>query len=195
MWLTDTWLADTWAKYILPTDIWPTDISPTYMWLSVIWLRDTWLYLAGRHFATTLLGQGILKGEKSLYCWPPVWLVWNQLYDYWQFLFLCAKQTNSNLSNRRSTVQWYFPFNIPWLGKHCNSHLACRYHYVCVDELSFGQMFFDQKTLSLRKKRLLWKVPIRSQYVARPCQPSPANDATTLSITTLSVTTLSITFE
>ncbi len=21
--------------------------------------------------------QGILKGEESLYCWPPIWLVWN----------------------------------------------------------------------------------------------------------------------
>ncbi len=39
--------------------------------------------------------QGILKGEASLYHWPPVWLVWNQLYDNWQFLFLFAKQTNS----------------------------------------------------------------------------------------------------
>ncbi len=48
------------------------------------------------------------KGEVSLYHWPPVWLVWNQLYDYWQFLFLFAKQTNPNQSNRRSTVQWYF---------------------------------------------------------------------------------------
>jgi len=27
--------------------------------------------------------QGILKGEVSLYHWPPVWLVWNQLYDNW----------------------------------------------------------------------------------------------------------------
>ncbi len=27
------------------------------------------------------INQGILKGEVSLYCWPPVWLVWNQLYD------------------------------------------------------------------------------------------------------------------
>jgi len=45
----------------------------------------------------------------SLYCWPPVCLVWNQLYDNWQFLVLFAKQTNSNQSNRRSTVQWYFP--------------------------------------------------------------------------------------
>jgi len=52
---------------------------------------------------------GNTKGEVSLYCWPPVWLVWNQLYDYWQFLFLFAKQTNPNQSNRRSMVQWYFP--------------------------------------------------------------------------------------
>jgi hypothetical protein len=53
--------------------------------------------------------QGILKGEVSLYHWPPVWLVRNQLYDYWQFLFLLAKQSNPNQSNRRSMVQWYFP--------------------------------------------------------------------------------------
>ncbi len=53
--------------------------------------------------------QGILKGEVSLYRWPPVWLVWNQLYDNWQFLFLFATQTNQNQSNRGSTVQWYFP--------------------------------------------------------------------------------------
>ncbi len=53
--------------------------------------------------------QGILKGEVSLYCWPPVWLVWNQLYDNWQFLFLFTKQAFTNRSNRRSTVQWYFP--------------------------------------------------------------------------------------
>jgi hypothetical protein len=37
-------------------------------------------------------------------------LVWNQLYDNWQLLFLSAKQTNPNQSNRRSVVQWYFPF-------------------------------------------------------------------------------------
>ncbi len=49
--------------------------------------------------------QGILKGEVSLYVWPPVWLVWNQLCDNWQFLFLFAKQTNPNQSNRRSMVQ------------------------------------------------------------------------------------------
>jgi len=39
---------------------------------------------------TIVLSQGILKGEVSLYCWPPVCLVWNQLYDNWQFfVFIC----------------------------------------------------------------------------------------------------------
>ncbi len=64
--------------------------------------------------------QGILKGEVSVYCWPPIWLVWNQLYDYWQFLFLFAKQTNPNLSNRRSMVHWYFPllYSLCWYSLH-----------------------------------------------------------------------------
>ncbi len=54
------------------------------------------------------INKGILKGEVSLCHWPPVWLVWNQLYDNWQFLFLFAKQTNPNQSNMRSKVQWCF---------------------------------------------------------------------------------------
>ncbi len=66
-------------------------------------------------FYSRLVQGIILKGEASLYHWPPVWLVWNQLYGYWQFLFLFAKQTNPNQSNRRSMVQWYFLFSIPWL--------------------------------------------------------------------------------
>ncbi len=61
--------------------------------------------------------QGILKGEVSLYHLPPVWLVWNQLYDNWQFLFLFAKQTNPNQSSRRSTVQWYFTLLV-FLGQN-----------------------------------------------------------------------------
>ncbi len=52
--------------------------------------------------------QGVLKGN-VLYYWPPVWPLWNQLYDNWQFLFLFAKQANPNRSDRRSMVQWYFP--------------------------------------------------------------------------------------
>jgi hypothetical protein len=53
--------------------------------------------------------QGILKGEVWLYCWPPVKLVWNQLYDNLQFLFLFAKQAYQKKSKRRSMVQRYFP--------------------------------------------------------------------------------------
>ncbi len=48
-----------------------------------------------------------LKGK--YHCTIEVWLVWNQLYHKWQFLFLFAKQTNPNQSNRRSTVHWHFP--------------------------------------------------------------------------------------
>ncbi len=62
--------------------------------------------------------QGILHREVSLYHWPPVWLVWNQLYDNWQFLFLFAKWTDPNQSNRRSMVHGYFPFSIPWPKHH-----------------------------------------------------------------------------
>ncbi len=58
--------------------------------------------------------QGTLKWQVSLYPWPPVWLVWNQLFDNGRFLFLFAKRTDPNQQNRRSTVQWYFPFSIPW---------------------------------------------------------------------------------
>ncbi len=55
--------------------------------------------------------QEILKGEVSLYCWPPALLIWNQLYDYRPFLFLFAKQANPNQSKRRSMVKRYFPWH------------------------------------------------------------------------------------
>jgi len=51
-----------------------------------------------------MLNQGILKGEVSLYGWPPVWLAWNQLYDNWQFLFLFAKQA---VQTGQTAGQWY----------------------------------------------------------------------------------------
>jgi len=60
--------------------------------------------------------QGILKWEVSLYRWPPVWLVWDQLYDNWQFLFLFAKRL---IPTSQTGGQWYIdttPFSIPWLG-------------------------------------------------------------------------------
>ncbi len=69
--------------------------------------------------------QGILKGEVLLYCWPPVWLVWNQLYDSWQFLFLFVKQTNPNQSNRRYSDT--SPCSIPWFFK---SHCLLKHHLI-----------------------------------------------------------------
>jgi hypothetical protein len=60
--------------------------------------------------------QGILKGEVSQYHWPPVWLVWNQLYDCWQFLFFYFQ--NRLIQTSQTGGQQYSdtsPFSIPWL--------------------------------------------------------------------------------
>jgi hypothetical protein len=54
----------------------------------------TWYIFQKEEWNALAFNPGILKGEVSLYQWPPVWLVWNQLYDNRQFLFL--------LQNRRS---------------------------------------------------------------------------------------------
>ncbi len=86
-------------------------LFPTTLHL-VIYISNLWFVLIQMYTsfkACCSIVQGILKGEVSLYCWPPVWLVWNQVYDNWQFLFLFAKHAYPNQSNRRSTVQWYFP--------------------------------------------------------------------------------------
>ncbi len=52
--------------------------------------------------------RGILKGEVSLYHWPPVWLVCNQLYDNGQFLFLFAKQTNRIIFKNFFLLVYFF---------------------------------------------------------------------------------------
>ena len=98
---------------------WYSDTSPfSIPWhkYGIIWCRFKIDYqysllksMVDKRKKIQILKQGILKGEVSLYGWPPVWLVWNQLYDNWQFLFLFLKQTNAHQSNRRSMVQWYFP--------------------------------------------------------------------------------------
>ncbi len=70
------------------------------------------LYLAGGSM------QGILKGEVSPYHWPPVWLVWNRLYDKQQFLFLFAFRL---IQTSQTGDQWYSdtsPFSIPCFMYH-----------------------------------------------------------------------------
>ncbi len=61
--------------------------------------------------------QGILNGDVSLYHWPPVWLVWNQLYDNWQFLFLFFFVFIFLTIISQTGGQWYSdasPISIPW---------------------------------------------------------------------------------
>ncbi len=67
----------------------------------------------------------ILKGEVSLYHWPPACLFRNQLYDSWQFLPLFVKQSNPNQSNRGSTVQWCGPlqYSLAQIFVKCNTFL------------------------------------------------------------------------
>ncbi len=74
--------------------------------------------------ATTFAASGNTKGVVSLYHWPPIWLVWNQLYGNCPFLFLLTKQNNPN----QTGGQWYndtSPFSIPWLhDRECKRRLT-----------------------------------------------------------------------
>jgi hypothetical protein len=90
------------------------------------------LYLS---MCVCVFNQGIPKDEVLLYHWPPVWLVRNQLYDNCQFLFLLEKQANPNQSNRRSTVPWYFPLNIPWLNPCTACLLSLCVYYDLYDKI------------------------------------------------------------
>ena len=72
------------------------------MFFSVIFPQRHWL------------NQGILKGEVSLYRWPPVWLVWNQLYETDNFCFYLQ---NSLIQTSQTGGQQYSdtsPFSVPW---------------------------------------------------------------------------------
>ncbi len=59
--------------------------------------------------------QGILKGEVSMYRWPPVWLVWNQLYGNWQFLFYLQNRLSQNNQTGGQQYSDTSPFSIPCL--------------------------------------------------------------------------------
>jgi hypothetical protein len=84
-------------------------------------------FLAGNHFlkgstrfhSFVLLmfagsNQGLLKG--TYHCTIDLLFDWFGICCMTtdEVLFLFGKQTNPNLSNRSSTVQWYFPLSIPW---------------------------------------------------------------------------------
>ncbi len=62
-------------------------------------------------FSSLLDQPGNTKGggEVSLYRWPPAWLVWISLFCKLKQNLSVVLQLIPNQSNRRSTVQWYFP--------------------------------------------------------------------------------------
>ncbi len=128
------------------------------------------------------LQPGNTKGGVSLYRWPPVWLVWNQLHDNWQFLFLFAKQTNPNQSNRRSTVHWYSPFSIPC----CNINYSRKRFYSPCPWSKFLNIFLVKRVgLKWKQKKILKKNKFGFVF----CFWNPFRGATTLSIMTLTQVT------
>ncbi len=81
-----------------------------------IWQQiEAWISIKSLLWALCVLlcgpTQGILKGEVSLYHWPPVWLVWNQPYDSCFYLQNRLIQTSQTGGERTVILS---PFSFPW---------------------------------------------------------------------------------
>ncbi len=63
--------------------------------------KREWFYI----ISNLGFGQGILKGDVSMYCWPPVWLVWSQLYDNTDNF--CFYLQNRLIQTSQTGGQWY----------------------------------------------------------------------------------------
>jgi hypothetical protein len=59
--------------------------------------------------------QGIIKGEVSLYHWPPVWLVWTQLYENWKVWFYLQNRLIHTSQTGGQQYSDTSPFSIPWM--------------------------------------------------------------------------------
>ncbi len=57
--------------------------------------------------------QGILKREVSLYHWPPVWLVWNRLYDNLHLFYFQNRQIQTSLTGGQGYSNTYL-FRLLW---------------------------------------------------------------------------------
>ena len=69
-----------------------------------------------------------------MYHWPPVWLVWNQLYDNLQFLL------NSLIQTSQTGGQWYSdtsPFSIPWTQPFLIRAFVYVHRYTCIWTCAF----------------------------------------------------------
>jgi hypothetical protein len=135
--------------------------------------------------------QVIPKGKVSLYGWTPVWLVWNQLYDYLQFLFLFAKQTNPNQLNRRSMVQWCslqysldkVTFNLKFFVKSfenthiCSLYLSFSLKVLRIPTLALSKQGFPLKVMSLYLKGFFMSAVTLVQHDICPSGKNPLGNA------------------
>jgi len=86
-------------------------------WGQASWLRstDSWIWWDLQQCISIVKARNTTGGY--LYCCPPVWLVWNQLYDNWHFF--CFYLQNRLIQASKTGGQWYsdtsLPFSIPWL--------------------------------------------------------------------------------
>jgi len=71
----------------------------------VCWILVEWLHSQ----KCPTIFQGTLKGEVSLYRWPPVWPVRISLFCKQKQKLSIVIQLIPNLSNKRSTAECYFP--------------------------------------------------------------------------------------
>ena len=92
-----------------------------------------------------------------MYGWPPVRPVWNQMYDYWNFLFLFAKQTNPNQSNGRSMVQWYFPLKYSLLTLSVHS-LVLRILKILATKTTKKWRSSEDFLFAARSKKRWWNI-------------------------------------
>ncbi len=94
-----------------------------FFWMSTLSYSILYLCIYKLHGCS----QGILKGEVSLYHWPPVWLVWISCF--------ANKNKKCRLSyswfqTSQTGGQWYSdtsPFIIPW----CSHRQLMELNYVC----------------------------------------------------------------
>ncbi len=98
--------------------------------IDTCWLTDWMNEECLEHAGEFKFVQGTLKGEVSLYSWPPVWPVWNQLYDTVNFCFYLQNrlsQTSQTGGQRHSDTS---PFSIslvcPWAHPHLRLQLTMR---------------------------------------------------------------------
>ncbi len=109
---------------------------------SMSWMIKNWGHAKMSQCLRPTFEQGILKGEVSLYRWPPIRLVGNQLYDTWQFFFFIYKTDWSKPVKQEVNGTVILPplaFPGSWLLLTCNYRsLSANFSAVyLVTELTF----------------------------------------------------------